>query len=293
MLHPPSSILVARPPAGSRRLWSWWPAPVCAIVLGCWLMHLPGGGLLANRAAQVSGEQHALYTTLLQAHVRAGLVDYSTITADPRLDEVLARLAAINPADLNTEAEQAAYWLNVYNAFTLKLIADHYPVSSINELHLWGSLYLGTVLAETIWHNYEFRLYGGRTYTLDEVEHEILRPIYQDYRHHAALVCAANSCPPLRNEAYEGQRLNQQLDDQMRTWLADGRRNYYDAANRKLYVSSIFNWFESDFTRDGRELVDVLLPYFPAETRTRLQADRDRVRIKYLPYDWNLNQAGR
>ncbi|MCR9144305.1 MAG: DUF547 domain-containing protein [bacterium] len=248
---------------------------------------------LLTSAALPAAERHTLYTDLLQEHVVDGWVNYTALKNDPRLERYLAQLAATNPAELPNDDERVAYWLNVYNAFTLKLIADNMPLESISELHLFGSVYLGVLFGETIWQNYEFPLHNGKLYTLDHVEHSILRPIYKDYRHHAAFVCAAVSCPPLRSEAYEAARLSEQLDDQMRVWLKTRKWNYYDPANQKLYISSIFNWFEDDFLQDEenaeKEIVDVLLPYFAPEVQQQIRADRDRLRVKYLTYDWALN----
>ena len=216
------------------------------------------------------------------------MVNYVAIAEDPRLDRYLEQLAATNPEELERN-DQIAYWLNVYNAYTLKVISDNLPLESISELHMWGSLYIGVVLGETVWEDWEFPLYNGKMYTLDQVEHAILRPVYKDYRHHAAMVCAARSCPPLRSEAYEGDRIDAQLDDQMRTWLANPFWNRYDEANQQLLLSSIFNWFEDDFIRDGRELFDVILPYWPKDVRAALTRDRATLRSKHLTYDWSLN----
>ena len=245
--------------------------------------------LIGINRGLVAADRHALYTELLREHVHDGHVRYSALKNDPRLAEYLAQLAATDPRLLTDDAERAAYWLNVYNAFTLKLITERLPLASIGELHLCGNVYLGVLFGRTIWETYEFPLFGGRRYTLDEVEHRILRPEFQDYRHHAALVCAARSCPPLRSEAYEGARLSEQLDDQMRIWLASTERNRYDPVHRTLYLSSVFNWFSDDFERGQRDIVDVLLPYLPPEVQARVRADRNRLRVKYLTYDWSLN----
>lgn len=236
-----------------------------------------------------AAERHTLYTQLIMEHVKDGHVDYTALKQDPRLEQYLAELAATNPETLPTDDDRVAYWLNVYNAFTLKVISDNMPLESISELHLFGNVYLGVIFGETVWEDYEFPLYGGKPYTLDHVEHSILRPIFQDYRHHGAIVCAAVSCPPLRSEAYEGARLSEQLDDQMRVWLANRELNHYDPINKKLYISSIFSWFDGDFTKDGREIVDVLLPYFAPDIQAQIRADRDVLRVKYLTYDWSLN----
>jgi hypothetical protein len=232
--------------------------------------------------------RHALLGAVLTAHVRNGLVDYRALKRDERLMRYLEQLAATDPAALPSGRDRLAFWINVYNAQTLKLIADNYPVKSIGELHFGKSLVLATALRKTAWHTHRF-IVGGREYSLDAVEHAILRPVFRDFRIHAAIVCAAASCPPLRSEAYEGDTIDRQLDEQMRLFLANPKLNRYDAADNTLHLSKIFSWFEKDFTGGRKTIVEALLPYFPAETAEALKAKGRDTAIRYIPYDWALN----
>lgn len=251
---------------------------------------LAGALFLFNVGALGAEDQPDLYTALLRDVVAAdGLVDYRRLKTDPRLDRYLAQLEETNPASLPDADARLAYWLNVYNAYTLKLIRDRYPVDSINDLHCLNSIYIGTVLGCVVWKTWEFPLHGKR-YTLHVVEHDIIRREWRDFRVHAALVCAARSCPPLRAEAYEGARLNAQLDDQMHRWLADPEKNRYDAASHTLHLSKIFDWFESDFETPSRTLWQAIIPYLPPETQALLRDNPARARVRYLNYDWSLNQ---
>lgn len=261
---------------------------------------LPLAGLLALAAALIPPTPLAarplddLYTALLQERVEAGWVDYAALKEDPRLERYIASLQATDPAGFANEDEEHAFWLNVYNAFTLKLIADNYPVDSISDLHCLGSLYFSTPLGLVVWKTWEFTIFG-KTYTLDHVEHAIIRPRYRDYRDHAAIVCAAISCPPLRSEAYVGERLDEQLDDQMRVWLADSSKIWYDPDKQRLYLSAIFSWFRDDFlpydAPESRTLVDIALPYLPEITAAQVRRGQINVQVRYAPYDWTLNDV--
>lgn len=243
----------------------------------------------ASSSALVAAPRHALLTEVLADHVRNGLVDYRALKNDGRLTKYLDRIASTDPAGLPSEKDRLAFWINVYNSHTLKLIADNYPVKSISDLHYGGSLTLATAMRRTVWHTHRFTV-GGRVLTLDAVEHAILRPVFGDYRIHAAIVCAAMSCPPLRSEAYEGGAIDRQLNEQMRLFLANRSLNRYDASTRTLHLSKIFSWFEKDFTGGRGDLVEVLLPHLPAETADALKGCEREVRIRYLPYDWRLNE---
>lgn len=224
---------------------------------------------------------------VLKTYISPAGVNYAQLQNNHELQAALLELEQ-QPDQSNSKA-QLAYWLNVYNLFTLKLIAENYPVDSITDMHLLGSVILGYLFDRTVWQTWHFKL-GGRDYSLDQVEHQIIRPRFNDFRAHAAMVCAAVSCPPLREEAYRAERLDDQLDDQMRIWLADETKNRFDAESNTLYLSSIFKWFDDDFTEHGKkDLITVLLPYFPEDTRAQIKAHRTRIKISYLSYDWDLN----
>jgi hypothetical protein len=251
---------------------------------------------LSQGAWATYDSQHGLFTQILAAHVKKGVVDYPGIKAQSGdLDRYLAQIGEVTRAQFDAfgREEQMAYLINAYNAFTLKLISDFYPVDSIRDI---GGKVGGNIFNrrskqwkvseyEANGHKVEFRAMG-QAITLDEIEHENLRPHYRDPRVHFALVCGAVSCPFLRSEAYVSSRLNQQLDDQGRTFLADPFRNRYEDKSGTLLLSQIFDWFGADFTRDGRTVFDFVKPYLPAEMLAKIKGVPN---IGYLDYDWSLN----
>ncbi|EPR44092.1 protein of unknown function DUF547 [Desulfovibrio sp. X2] len=222
-----------------------------------------------------------LYAGLLARNVSHGLVDYPGLLREEKtLDTYLDALARVNPEALD-RAGQMAYWINAYNAWTLKLVLDHYPVSSIKKIGPFWS---------TPWKIEFVRIRGNggkeRTVALDYIEHSILRPRFKDPRVHFAVNCASRSCPPLRAEPYEPDRLDEQLDDQASRFLnsPDGARLVDD----ELYVSKIFDWFGGDF--GGEEgVLGFVRRYAQGDFRTRLIALGEKVRLRYMDYDWSLN----
>ncbi|MEX2336721.1 MAG: DUF547 domain-containing protein [Fulvivirga sp.] len=221
---------------------------------------------------------HQLWNELLNKNVDAqGMVDYEGfIRSKQQLQQYLDKLSN-TPPDPETwsDAEQLAYWINAYNAFTVKLIIDNYPVESITALHPT----LNVPGLNTVWHKKFFKI-GGQESSLDEIEHDILRKQFKDPRIHFAIVCASFSCPPLRQEAYNAQRLDSQLEEQAVRFINDPRRNKLSTSNVQL--SKIFRWFREDFTRDGS-----LISFLNRYANTKLESD---AKISYLDYDWKLNK---
>jgi hypothetical protein len=218
---------------------------------------------------------HGLYDGLLKQFVHSGRVDYKGLQAsEAQLDRYLEILAAVNPADLE-RLERFAFYINLYNAWTIKLILSAYPdLTSIKDL--------GNLLRSP-WKKEIVRLRSG-TVSLDHIEHEILRPQFRDPRVHFAINCAARSCPPLRSEAYIGRRLEEQLDDATRRFVNDPTR--YRLEGNRLHVSRIFKWFSEDFDDD---IIGFIGRFAQGEFKSRLQANTGRVQVIYLPYDWSLN----
>lgn len=213
----------------------------------------------------------AAYNALLHDHVQAGRVDYAALKSDPRLDLTVAAIATADLTTLEDRSERLAFWLNAYNALTLKLVADHYPVASIRD-----------IADGKPWDQPVVTLADGRTLTLNQIEHEIIRPQFKEPRVHFALVCAAASCPPLRSEAYVGDRLEALLEDQAKTFLRDSAKNRYDPAGQTLQVNAIFHWFATDFGNDDAALIEFVAPYLP-------KAPGPDAKISTLDYDWSLN----
>ncbi|HMO65844.1 MAG TPA: DUF547 domain-containing protein [Verrucomicrobiota bacterium] len=237
--------------------------------------------LLAAFPAAAFDQTHARWGRVLESFLSSNRVDYAALKAKPAdLDAYLAEVAGIPAAEFAgwPRADRLALLLNLYNAATLRLIADHHPVRSIRSL--------GT-LPGAAWRMPVVR-FGGQLMTLDHLEHRIIRAEYAEPRIHFALVCAAVSCPPLRPEPYTGARLEAQLGDQTRLFLAETDKNRFDAATGTLHLSPIFQWFKEDFTAGGGTLESFVAPHLPPEAAEALQAAK-RVRVKFTAYDWALN----
>jgi hypothetical protein len=216
--------------------------------------------------------QHMLFDALLKDHVKDGAVDYTALRKDTRLDSYLASVSAIDPASIRDRDDRLAHWINVYNAFTLKLVVARPDVKSIREIGAGGS---------GPWDSVWIPL-GGRRYSLNGIEHDVIRKDFDEPRIHFALVCAARSCPPLRSEAYTGDRLVVQLESNARRFLLDTTANRYDAATNTLYLSQLFSWYGDDFrARYGSAAAYVLsvMGLNPPKPPT----------VRYLTYDWSLN----
>jgi hypothetical protein len=185
--------------------------------------------------AQTSNDQHLLFTQILNDYVIDGLVNYIKLKDDSRLDDYLEQLQNTNPDNLPTDEDKLAFWINAYNAFTVKFIIEEYPVKSINDLH-WGGLYLGSLLGTTVWDDEKILINGARL-SLNNIEHDIARKKFNDERVHFAMVCASYSCPSLRNEAYEGFKLSEQLNEQAQLFFNDETKNKFDLKERTAHLS--------------------------------------------------------
>ncbi|MEB3229412.1 MAG: DUF547 domain-containing protein [Leptolyngbyaceae bacterium] len=232
-----------------------------------------------------------LYAEVLSTYVdEAGWVDYQGLQANRTgLDQFNASLNAVSPetyADWD-EAAQIAFLVNAYNSLTLQSIIDEELLkSSIRDI-------------PGVWRVRRHAILGD-TLTLDAIEHDILRKDFNEPRIHAALVCAARSCPPLRPEPYTGESLDQQLDDQVGTWLASDVGLVIDPDNGTVSVSAIFDWFGDDWTTTyspesgftGSEVQKAVLNfisgYLDPEAAAYLQ--QGDYQLTYLDYDWSLNQ---
>lgn len=218
---------------------------------------------------------HSIYGRLLKAHVIEGRVDYSGFKKDEvQLDAYLAALAAIAPEAL-AKQEQIAFYINVYNAWTIKLILGAWPdLNSIKDL---GGLF------QSPWRKSFVKLREGIV-TLDHIEHDILRPRYKDPRIHFAINCASISCPPLPNAPYTGSELDRQLDMVTTNFINDPNSNYLKG--NTLHVSKIFKWFNEDFNGD---VLGFFKRYARAELKKQLDSRGEGLNIEYLHYDWGLN----
>lgn len=241
-------------------------------------------------AVPATGESvsNRLYTAVLEEYVHDGRVDYNGLCEDERFAAYLDQLAAADPDTIRDDDERLAFWINVYNAYTLKIICDDYPLESINDLH-FGGLVVGTVLNKTAWDK-KFVKTGGDELSLNHVEHEIIRKEFGDPRAHFAIVCASVSCPPLRAESYDGVRLGDQLDDQARIFLSESDKNHFDIDKKEAYLSKIFDWFSKDFGGNNEEILLFVSAYLPEDIASAIRANATEWKIKHTDYDWGLNE---
>lgn len=222
---------------------------------------------------------HEVFTGVLHKFVdEQGWVDYAALQEeDSALNAYLDHLSHAHPNAKNwTDNESKAYWINTYNAFTLRLILDHYPTESIKDIKS------GIPFINSVW-DISFIEIEGRSYSLNDIEHRILRPNFKDPRIHFAINCASVSCPVLRREAYEASTLEDQLNEQARLFINDPLRNQIEGGSVK--ISKIFKWFNSDFTRES-DLPTYINQYIN-------QPIPKEATLEYLPYDWRLNSIDR
>ncbi len=237
--------------------------------------------------AQNKNDQHLLFTQILNDYVINGLVNYAKLKDDKRLDKYLEQLENINPDNLLTDEDKLAFWINAYNAYTLKFIVEEYPVESINDLH-WGGLYLGSVLGTTVWDD-EKIIINGTSLSLNNIEHDIVRKKFNEERVHFALACASLGCPPLRSEAFEGYKLNEQLQDQGMKFFNDETKNKFDLIKRRAYLSKILDWYDDDFGSSEKEILLYVSQFIDEKIALDMKKNTSLWEINYLSYDWDLN----
>lgn len=217
-----------------------------------------------------------IYNTLLEKYVTSsGVVDYDGLQKEEgKLDEYLKLLRENPPNKAHwSDKEQMAYWINVYNAFTLKLILKHYPLESIKDI-AGGIPYVNTP-----W-DIKFIKIGDEEYDLNNVEHGILRKDFDEPLIHVAVNCASVSCPKLLNEAYEVEKLDQQFAEQADYFINHSGEN--TITKDKLVLSRIFKWYSGDFEKGDNSVVKFVRKY----------AEIDFVKdpeVEYADYNWKLN----
>lgn len=241
--------------------------------------------LLSHGQAAEFDRTHAGFARVLNETVTDAGVSYARLKENPaELDAYLGQIAAIPPSDFAAweRDDRLALLLNLYNAETLRLIREAYPVKSIRSL--------GT-LPGAAWRSLVVR-FGGQILSLSHLENELIRKEYSEPRIHFALVCAARGCPPLRTEPYVGGRLANQLDDQARRFMATPEKNRFDPASGVLWLSPIFKWYEQDFTRPAGSLKEYVLPHLSPDIARALN-QATSVRVRYTDYDWRLNDQPR
>ena len=219
---------------------------------------------------------HTAFGELLQQYVDAsGLVDYAGLSENAsQLDAYIASLARAPFEELGRD-QKLALLINAYNAFTLRLILDHYPIDSITDIP-----------DEERWDHQRWNV-GGHTWSLNQIENEQIRPNFVEPRIHFALVCAAIGCPPLRREAYNAASLESQLAEQTSLVHTNERWLRYDAEENVLHLTQLYSWYGDDFA----QVAGSVLEYVASQSEpVRAATDGDGApRIDWLDYDWSLN----
>jgi hypothetical protein len=229
------------------------------------------------------------YQQILSTYVdENGNVNYKALKENRQnLDKFNASLATLSPQSFEnwTEKEKIAFWINAYNSLTLLAIIENYPTKSIRDI-------------PGVWTKLQFNVMGKEV-TLDEIEHKILRVQFNEPRIHMGLVCASIGCPLLLQEPYTGDKLDEQLDEQTRKFIALNQNLKIDKQNNLVYLSSIFKWFGEDFipsfnaqekfmgSDKERAVLNFLSQYLNESEQKYLI--NGKYQIKYLDYDWSLN----
>lgn len=223
-------------------------------------------------AAEVSDSNFHKYeklNTFLGKYVSsAGNVNYASIKANKsELEAILDEYEATNIGSNWTSAQKLTYWINAYNIYTIKLIVDNYPTSSI------------TNITAKPWHKSFIKL-NGKTYSLNQIENDVIRKQFNEPRIHFALNCASKSCPILLNKAYLPETVYSQMTTQTKRFLNDTTKNTFGA--KEIKISKIFEWYAEDFTKGGSTVIDFINKY-----RTEQLTNQ---KITYGEYSWDLNK---
>jgi hypothetical protein len=248
----------------------------------------------ASAAPAAFDHTHAAWTVMLGRYVRGDAVDYAAwkATGVNDLDAYLRTLEAADPAKIAawSRDQQLAYWINAYNAYTVRLVLRHYPVKSIRSIGAVPFMvFKRSFIPLALQRDAQLgrRKPSGRTISLDDIEHSILRERLRDPRIHFAIVCASVSCPTLRSTAFRADSLQAQIEHATLAFVRDPSRNRYDATHKTFYASAIFDWFRGDFEKAAGTVPAFLEQY--TETAVSLALHRKTARVEYLPYDWGLN----
>lgn len=236
------------------------------------------GVMILGFSPQNKTVNHDVWHKVLQKYVSTeGNVNYKGLKNNRKeLDAYLKLLQANHPQSTWTEPQRLAYWINAYNAFTVDLILQHYPVKSIRDIG--GLIKIPGV--QSAW-DISFIVIEGKKYSLGDIEHKILRKEFNEPRIHFAINCASYSCPKLINQAFKAAKIEEQLQQVSIDFINDTKRN--TIAKDKVELSKIFDWYKSDFTADGKTLIQ----YINQFTKIKIN---NNAKLAFAKYNWNLNE---
>jgi len=209
------------------------------------------------------------------------LVNYTELKSHPtKLTQYLNTLSKLSYEQFSgfSKNQKLAFIINAYNSFTFLLIIQHYPVQSIRDIASPASPW-----------KIKFVKLFGKLQSLDDIEHEMLAKWFDETRTHFALVCAAKSCPALKKTPYLADHLNQELDHRAKEFLLDPKKNYYSITDNTFFLSSIFDWYQQDFINKYGSVEKFVAPILIQGNSLPSQLSSKPSNIKYLNYDWSLN----
>lgn len=244
---------------------------------------------------------HASFDRLLQRFVdHEGRVNYSALKQDSRdLDEYYHLIATFSPdshPDLfPSESHKLAYWINAYNATAIKTVLTYYPISSVLDVKPPAVFFF--LSEKSGFFVFQRLTYGGKTTSLYYLGNGVIRERFQEPRIHFALNCAALGCPRLPRQAFSGEDLERQLDQETRKFLSEARNFRIDHSGKTIYMSSIFKWYEDDFlnwyqknySESKASLVNYIALYLTSDKAAELKEHGNQYALRFLPYDWGLN----
>ena len=268
--------------------------PLPGLILWCWLVTISVHSALADVTSDWNESNpsnpteidHGIWQTILDRYLESdhntgvNLFDYGRVDAQDRnvLKRYLGELQSLDPRTYNRKV-QMAYWINLYNALTVYLVIDHYPVASIKKI--------GGLFSFGPWDTVVARI-AGHDLTLNDIEHKILRPIWKDPRIHYAVNCASLGCPNLSCKVYRAADLDDRLDQAARDYINHPRGVRFEDGT--LVLSSIYDWYRDDFGSDKSSLLRHLKRYAKPALKDRLEGYHDETDYEY---DWSLNAPKR
>lgn len=260
--------------------------------------------VMGTREASAFDHDHTNWDSLLQEHVFGGLVNYQSFLGDEvRFDKYLSGLDSVSRREVDgwDRNEQLAFWINAYNAFTVRVILENYPIETWT---LKGLVVPRNSIIQIpgVWKKLSWKV-AGQLLTLDQIEHSIIRPNFDEPRIHFSIVCASVGCPDLRSEAFTSSKIESQLQEQAVGYLHNANKGVrFDFEKNRICVSQIFKWFTEDFviesvesdglpyqSGDANIILNFIKAYFTDQKYQALLQFKD-LDFEFLSYDWSLNE---
>lgn len=227
------------------------------------------------------------YDELLKQYVKEVTIDFSGLCKDTRLNDFISVLKNTEPPSVENKSARLAYWINAYNAYTLKVICDKYPIKSMGQFS-FGGIVVAAITKKTIWDR-PLVILGGKKYTLKDLDHSIIRGENSDPRLQFAMYCGSVSCPMLRTEAFKADQLETQLTEQTRSFFNNSRWNRFDVNNKSATISPLMDWNAKYFGKTKEEVLRFIGTYVDSDAGKLLRDDPLSWKIKYGEYQLTIN----